>query len=234
MAETTTALPPMPLFDNLFWHALSGRQSHLSLGDAAARRFAPGLPPMIGFADLAHPDFSALNACCAVGESFFCEGWHGEAVDGWRIAVDTTMVKMVWRAPVPAEPSVAAVVLGPEHLDHMLALAELTQPGPIGPRTPELGQYLGCLVDGQLVAMAGERLAAGHLREISGVCTHPDHQGQGLARQLVQTLVARQCARGETPVLHVLSSNTAARGLYRRMGFAEYREVPVRVVVREG
>lgn len=228
------ALPPMPVLDDLFWHALSGRQLHLSQGNAVARRFAPGLPPMVGFADVQHPDFSVLNTCCAVGESFFCEGWAGAAPDGWRIAVDATMVKMVWHAPVPDESNVSAVVLGPEHLDQMLALAELTRPGPIGPRTPELGQYLGYMVDGRLVAMAGERLAAATLREISGVCTHPDHQGKGLARQLVQTLVARQCARGETPVLHVLSSNAAARGLYRRMGFAEYREVPVRVVVREG
>jgi predicted GNAT family acetyltransferase len=45
-------------------------------------------------------------------------------------------------------------------------------------------------------------------------------------------LLARQLARGETPFLHVMSANAIARGLYRRMGFAEYRESVVRVIER--
>ena len=40
----------------------------------------------------------------------------------------------------------------------MLALAELTQPGPFGMRTHEMGTYLGIRREGKLVAMAGERL----------------------------------------------------------------------------
>ena len=40
--------------------------------------------------------------------------------------------------------------------------------------------------------MAGERMHAGTLREISGVCTHPDFQGRGLARRLMRKLVRRQ------------------------------------------
>ncbi len=46
-------------------------------------------------------------------------------------------------------------------------------------------------------------------------------------------LVRRQMQRGETPFLHVMSANATARRLYARMGFADYREVVVRVVSRE-
>jgi predicted GNAT family acetyltransferase len=80
--------------------------------------------------------------------------------------------------------------------------------------------------------MAGERMFAGTLREISGVCTHPDHRGAGHARRLMTALVRRQMQRGQTPFLHVMADNTGARQLYRRMGFAEHRESVVRVVAR--
>jgi predicted GNAT family acetyltransferase len=78
--------------------------------------------------------------------------------------------------------------------------------------------------------MAGERMHAAALREISGVCTHPDAQGRGLARRLMMKLIARQLERGETPFLHVMRDNATARGLYERMGFRQYREVAVRII----
>jgi predicted GNAT family acetyltransferase len=78
--------------------------------------------------------------------------------------------------------------------------------------------------------MAGERMHAGTLREISGVCTHPDFQGRGLARRLMTRLIRRQLMRSETPFLHVMSDNRKAHELYRRMGFGIYRESVVRVV----
>jgi len=58
--------------------------------------------------------------------------------------------------------------------------------------------------------MAGERFQAGALREISGVCTHPDFQGRGFARRLMLKLIRHQMHRGETPVLHVIRDNTHA------------------------
>ncbi len=81
------------------------------------------------------------------------------------------------------------------------------------------------------MAMAGERMHAGELREISGVCTHPDAQGRGLARRLVLKLIRREMLRGETPFLHVMHDNQGARRLYQRMGFRDRQEAVVRVVV---
>jgi predicted GNAT family acetyltransferase len=109
-------------------------------------------------------------------------------------------------------------------------LTELTRPGPFGPRTIELGSYFGCFEGNRLVAMAGERMHAGSLREVSGVCTHPDFQGKGLARRLMMKLIRQELLRGETPFLHVMSENLHARALYERMGFRNYRETIVRVI----
>jgi len=103
----------------------------------------------------------------------------------------------------------------------MLALAELTQPGPFGMRTHEMGTYLGIRREGKLVAMAGERLRVPGYTEISAVCTHPEHTGKGYARTLMGILIEQIRQRGERPLLHVRHDNTRAVELYQRMGFSE-------------
>lgn len=80
--------------------------------------------------------------------------------------------------------------------------------------------------------MAGERMNVGSLREVSGVCTHPDFQGRGLARRLMLKLVRRQMMRSETPFLHVMHDNAHAHRLYGRMGFRDRQEMAVRVISR--
>jgi GNAT superfamily N-acetyltransferase len=218
--------------DNIFWNCLDSPHRHLSTGTDRARRYAPGLSPIVGFPDPHAPDFAALRPFCSPGEQFYCDVWTGPAPDGWRIEVDAQMFRLVWdgRPGPAADPAPDALPLGPEHADEALALARLTRPGPFGPRTLEMGEFFGCFEDGRLVAMAGERTTAGPYREISGVCTHPDHQGRGYAKRLMQKLILRQLARGEIPFLHVMSANQAAHDFYLRMGFRDYCETVVRVV----
>jgi len=221
------------LLDNIVWHALTGPQARFSAGGDDARRYARGFSPILGFVDQARPNFAALTAFCEAGEHFYTDGWSGPAPGGWRIEVEATMFKMIWEAGVPADDPVPdAVPLGVEHAAQALELAGLTRPGPFGPRTIELGDYFGCFDGERLIAMAGERMHAGALREISGVCTLPEHQGRGLARRLMLRLIRRQMQRHETPFLHVMSSNVGARQLYERMGFRNVRESVVRVVLR--
>ncbi|MHB1896091.1 MAG: GNAT family N-acetyltransferase [Metallibacterium sp.] len=219
------------LLDNIIWNTLSGPHARFAAGMAQARRYARGFSPIVGFAEAESPDFDALAPFCAAGERLYCDRWSGKAPPGWRIDAESTMFKMVWDASVPAQDAAAdAISLRPEHAGQALALAELTQPGPFGPRTPELGDYFGYFEAERLVAMAGERFQAGTLREISGVCTHPDFQGRGLARRLMLKLIRRQMQRGELPFLHVMCANIHARALYQRMGFRDHLETVVRVV----
>jgi ribosomal protein S18 acetylase RimI-like enzyme len=222
----------MTHLDNPFWHALSGAQARYAAGTGDARRYAAGFSPILGFADPQRPHFAGLAGCCEPGEHFYCDSWTGAAPDGWRVDMEATMFRMVWHGALPDDEAPDAVPLGPGHAAQAVELATLTKPGPFGPRTLELGDYFGVFDGGRLVAMAGERLQAGRLREVSGVCTHPDFQGRGLARRLMAKLVRRQMQRDETPLLHVMGTNDGARALYRRMGFVDHREVAVRVVTR--
>jgi GNAT superfamily N-acetyltransferase len=174
-----------------------------------------------------------MNEFCQPGESFYSDRWSGPVPAGWQVDVESTMFKMVRQGPIPEElvPDESRA-LGPEDASQALELALLTNPGPFGLRTLELGDYFGFFDGDWLVAMAGERMWAGPYREISGVCTHPDFQGRGLAKLLMNKLVRRALLRGQIPVLHVMSANELARGLYRRMGFEEYLETVVRVITR--
>ena len=219
------------LLDNIFWNTLTGAHAKFATGAGNARRYAPGFSPILGFADLKQPDFDSLAPYCQPGEHFYCGGWSGKMPAGWRLETESMIVCMARQAALPVARDVAeAIPLGPQHAPQALELATLTNPGPFGPRTIELGDYFGFFEGERLVAMAGERMHAGPLREVSGVCTHPDHQGKGYARRLMNKVIMHQLRRQQIPFLHVMSSNERARELYQRLGFRDYRETVVRVI----
>lgn len=143
------------------------------------------------------------------------------------------MYRMVWHGSIPGSSEATdAIPLSLAHATQALELATLTRPGPFGLRTLELGDYFGYFEGKRLIAMAGERMQAGSFREISGVCTHPDFQGRGIARRLMLKLIRRHMLRGQITFLHVMGENKEAQRLYERMGFRVYSEVPVRILLR--
>ncbi|WP_369213761.1 GNAT family N-acetyltransferase [Streptomyces flavofungini] len=141
----------------------------------------------------------------------------GTAISGTAVAGSATV------GPTAAD--FAVVELGPDDVPEMLDLVKVAQPGPFGPRTCELGTYLGVRARGRLVAMAGERLRPPGFTEISAVCTAPEARGQGHAARLVRALVELIVSRGERPFLHVAEANTGAVALYERIGFGTRRNV---------
>lgn len=217
----------------IVWDTLTGPHSSFSTGTTTVRRYAPGFSPIVGFESVENLNFDELNAFCGVGEKLYVGGWSGLPNRSWNIDFETTVRQMVWAGTsTVAEESMDAIRLGPEHVPQALDLAELTHPGPFGPRTIELGEYFGIFEGARLVAMAGERMFNGTLREISGVCTHPEFRGKGLARRLMMKLIYRQLRRNEKPFLHVLNDNANAHALYERMGFYDQHELALRVISR--
>ena len=223
------------LLQNIMWNCMTGPHAKFAVGEGDVRRYAPGFSPIVGCREPERPDFATLARYSEPGDSFYIDIWSGTAPTGWQIEKEARMFKMIWDAPPPQdEVAPDAIALRPEHAAQALELARLTNPGPFGIRTPELGEYFGYFAGQRLVAMAGERMCAGDLHEISGICTHPDFQGRGLAKQLTLKLVQRQLRRGKTPFLHVMGHNAPARALYARMGFRDHLETVVRVVARTG
>jgi predicted GNAT family acetyltransferase len=129
--------------------------------------------------------------------------------------------------------SVEIVTLGVRDVPDMMGLVELTKPGPFGLRTHELGTFLGIRIDGQLVAMTGERMKPGNYTEMTAVCVHPSHRSRGYAQALLGAVARQIVARGEIPFLHVFSSNESAIALYRRQGMEIRRRLHVTVLQKQ-
>ena len=125
--------------------------------------------------------------------------------------------------PLNIRSDVLLTTLAQADIPEMLDLAEEAKLGAMMKRALELGRFIGIRSGGRLIAMAGERMHVDRYREISEVCTAPDHAGQGLATVLVGRLVIDIVERSEVPILHVNVDNTRAIAIYERIGF-EYRK----------
>ncbi len=153
----------------------------------------------------------------------------------WSLEAEKPMSQMILARP--AETPVSAlepVVLTLADAAEMSELAELTHPGPFGPELVRLGLYVGVRDQGRLIAMAGQRRRMPGYVEISAVCTHPDWQGRGLARALMNRVAHEIQRHGDTPWLNVLEENTRAVALYTRMGYAVRKRFWVRRLRRVG
>ncbi len=216
---------PHPL-DTPIWSALTTRHAPLAQGGALARRYPAQISPLAALAAAEPANLAALAALVEQDDEVGVFQPRELVLPGeWEMLRAARITQMVHdgRAPLP-EGDVDARPLGAADVADMLALVELTQPGPFRTRTIELGRFVGIRDRGRLVAMAGERMWVDGYREVSGICTHPDVRGRGHARALTARVVNRMFAAGETPFLHVLSANERAIELYRALGFVQRTE----------
>ena len=117
----------------------------------------------------------------------------------------------------------------------MYELVKATDPGPFEMQTWRFGDYIGIDVAGKLVSMTGERLAFDGHREVSAVCTLPEHAGKGYARALVREIVRRQHAAGALPFLHVRAGSPSERQairVYESLGFVKRADLTMKILVR--
>jgi ribosomal protein S18 acetylase RimI-like enzyme len=206
--------------DNPIWESLTTLRSNFAEGNGLARRFPPDMTSMAGFAEPSKEAFESLAAAMADGKPSAL--FLPEALDpppGWKPVTATLLLQMTLGTSRSISPASDVSELAATDAPEMLALAKLTQPGPFGIRTVEMGNYIGIRRDGKIVAMAGERLRIQGYAEISAVCTHPDYLGRGFAAGLIGALAERIRSRGEKSFLHVRGNNDRAIALYNRLGF---------------
>src|SRR3954453_15464419 len=220
--------------DRPIWSALMTRQKHLAEGGARARRFPTAIAPFADLIDMSPQSFAELAALMSGSDiSVLFTPDPVTAPDQFKVILAETGERMTG---TPAESTVAGVdivTLGSVDVPDMMALVELTKPGPFAARTHELGTFLGIKVDGQLVAMTGERMKPGNYTEMTAVCVHPSCRGRGYAQALLGAVARGIVARGEIPFLHVFSSNESAIALYKRQGMEVRRRLHVTVLQRK-
>lgn len=226
----------MHLLDRPVWASLSSHHEPLSIGNALARRYARDVNLFACARDDSPAALAALAELIGPGEQVYVAQTPTILVPPGCVVVKQAMaVQMLATRSLRAETSLDGIApLGDADAAEMLALALLTEPGPFLPRTHTMGRFIGVRIDGRLAAMAGERMHLPGYTEVSGVCTHPDFRGQGLARKLSAAVAAAIEARGERPFLHAWRSNHAAIKLYESLGFELRCEINVAVLAQAG
>ena len=211
----------MDPLENVIWRALTTRQAHFAESCGSARRFQREVTALCGFEKPDENGYASLARLAGVGgtAAIFLDHSYVRR-PGWEYVTGAPLLEMVCEnsSAVSAQ-KIQVVELGDNDSSEMLELTALTNPGPFGPRTQELGYYVGIRDEGKLVAMAGERLKVPGYTEVSAVCTHPDHLGKGYAGALMLEVMRGIRERGEQPFLHVGADNARAIALYERLGF---------------
>lgn len=241
--------PDLALLDNPTWHALATRQGRIGRRSARAARFVPEVAIFgaVSDADDARA-WDELAELTGAGQLVSLTGSDPRPPAGWPVHRRVDGVQMVAdparfvvppgrpterAGPAPSvdvgehddEGADELVPLGRADVADLLELVGVAQPGPFGPRTVELGGYVGVRRGGRLVAMAGRRLQLPGLCEVSAVATHPDVRGQGLGRRVVVAVASAVVAEGDVPFLHASASNATAIGLYESLGFTVRKRV---------
>lgn len=222
--------------DHPQWAALTSEHAHFARLRGRAAAYPGDVTPMAGLQDPADPGcWSDLAALLAPDErALLCLVDQPTVPQGLRTVIQRPILQMIGPPeppPAPAAPE-GMVRLGLVDGQDMIALARLTEPGPMGPRTVTMGHWLGVRRRGELIAMAGQRMHLTGLVEVSGVCTHPNARGLGLARDLILQVMHEIAARGERSFLHLKTENAAALGLYRALGFEVRTEIHMILVER--
>ena len=211
--------------DNPVRASLLGAHAPFAERKGEVLRYPPEMSPFMGMPDEPGPDdWADAAALAGPGGVVFAPAIDAPFPADWETLWRGAGVQLVAENLEPAEDP-EAVVLGPADVPEMLDLTGRTKPGPFGPRTIELGTYLGIRRDGKLVAMAGERLRPPGYTEVSAVCTDPAWRGHGFAARLSRAVAAVITARGETPFLHAVATNTSAIRLYESLGFELRRTI---------
>lgn len=217
-------------FANAIWNALHTTHQHLALTHGLALKYPIDVAPFACIAENTEAALTDLNSLLEPNETTYVLGDappHNPLL--YRGNSPCLQMALPEHAPLPVLPSALPIsALTCADAPAMVALTDVAFPGFFRSRTCVMGSYFGIWNPShpsQLIAMAGERLLLDPTREISGICTHPDHRGHGYAAALTAHVVRHQRSLNARSVLHVLTSNHAAISIYHRLGFHTLREV---------
>jgi ribosomal protein S18 acetylase RimI-like enzyme len=209
------------LLDNPIYNALISAHHPISLGTAAVRYYLPSFASFAGLKDNSAANFGELYEISEPDSFFIVFSISPLKISAqWKLIKQINMFQLAYEhQTVPTGDESEFVDLKEIHVDEMISLVQLTEPGPFLEKTIDFGNYTGVFEDGKLVSMAGHRFNPTPYTEVSAVCTHPDHLGKGYAYCLLREQIKRILAKNEIPFLHVRDDNEGAIKLYQKLGF---------------
>lgn len=220
------------LLNNPVWTALNTGNSNLGEGNDKAKHFFPDISLFVGLEENRRENYEALLDIIPHDHTIAAFAIEKNVDPApWTLVHRVECLQMIFEGPTPkSEDNPDIVKLNTEHIPAMLALTKLAPPGPFLQRTIEFGGYEGIFSGDELIAMGGQRLHCGPFVEISAICTHPNHNGKGYARQIINSQIRRLLAEDNIPYLHVRADNARAINIYSSMGFVKRTEVTISIL----
>ena len=139
------------ILDNPIWNALTTKHSYFAEGDELARRY-PVEVTALGALNQPTPEAFESLAHITGGDVVALFSYRPVKIpEKWKTIHTSNLVQMVCESPklVRDENTPLIEELTAADTDDMIALTRLTNPGPFGKRTQELGLYLGIHQDGR-------------------------------------------------------------------------------------
>jgi ribosomal protein S18 acetylase RimI-like enzyme len=211
------------ILDNPIYNSLATTHQHYAKGNDNVKFYKEDVTAFAGLKKYNKENFQSLHEISPADSLFviFTLG-QVEIPANWKITTTIDMFQMVYKGSENSGQENYDEVLtdlNESHISAMSDLVNLTKPGPFLARTIDLGNYKGIFKADQLVSMAGHRISPYPFIEISAVCTHPEHLGNGYSFKILNNLVTGILAQSQTPFLHVRNDNIAAVKLYEKLGF---------------
>ncbi|WP_316824225.1 GNAT family N-acetyltransferase [Pedobacter miscanthi] len=223
------------VLDNPIYYALTSGHNHIAKGADEAKYYFEDITAFAGLKDNSKENLDTLYQISPPESLFvFFAKTPVEIPEQWKLLTHINMFQFVFRSTtIPDTGGAELTNLDLEHVAEMIDLVELTKPGPFLPKTIELTNYTGIFVDGKLASMAGHRFFPSPYREVSAVCTHPNHLGKGYSFKILQEQIKRILLRNEIPFLHVRNDNEGAIKLYHKLGFEIRTDMIAYVIKKE-
>lgn len=225
----------LDLFNRPAWNAMHKTHQHLSKGDNNARIYKPDINVFLATSNDDLPFWHAAEELTSPDQEVYTvQNTPIPVLETLELSFAAPCVQMIGGQTYPdIEIEHEILKLGQEDALEMLDLATLTEPGPFKENSFKMGDFIGIRIEGRLAAMAGERFRFSNFSEVSGICTHPDFQGRGLAKALTAIKSAQIVSRGERPFLHAWKTNEPAIQLYKKLGYSIFNEVTASVLKRK-
>ena len=206
--------------NNHLWNALNGPLASQSRAVGRVRLLSPDIGNVAAMEVVSSDNTHDLASAIPLGsEILVIAPIPLEVSDELDVLSVKPVLQMVAERPTRLDAAVRTTKLGAADFPRMLALVDLARPGPLGPRAMELGDFRGIYDQGELVALAGERLRLEGYTEVATVCTHPDYRGRGYAKAVVSATMQGIVEAGSVPCLGVDDANIPAIRLYEQLGF---------------
>jgi ribosomal protein S18 acetylase RimI-like enzyme len=210
--------------DNPVWYSLSETHKPFSVDYTIAKFYHPDYCPFGGF-EATENISRQIDEYATLVDNFYVVGNKPQLSDRLTLHKELICLQMVIDNKIEIAQKEQIILLTNEHADALFQLVNLVQPGYFKSKTALLGNYFGVFKNGELVAVAGERMKMHDYTEVSAIVTHPNYTGLGYAKQLIAHAVNNIFDQGKIPYLHVVETNVGAIKLYEKLGFTTRRKM---------